>query len=153
MIRRAPHDDECQFALWNPKQVMAVRDFRSVVVAHADAAIGETLALMLRLKGFAAFALADMESVELIFGHWWPRALLLDTRLARQADFGFVREAATSPVFRRVLIIAITGVHRERSVAEIRELGFDGLCSRPLQLSRLVHMLDEHFAPLPVEEP
>ncbi|CAE6844496.1 hypothetical protein R75461_07180 [Paraburkholderia nemoris] len=149
MTHRPPHDDECQFALWNSKRMMSAREFRSVVVAHADIALGELLALLLRLNEFHAIAIPDMETVELMFGHWWPSALLMDTRLGRRSNFRFIRDAAVNPAFRSVLIVALTSNWRELSPGELRRVGFDGLCRRPCQAWRLADMLNEHFHLLP----
>ncbi|MBK3787270.1 response regulator receiver protein, partial [Paraburkholderia aspalathi] len=134
MTGRHALENESQFALWNPKRLPTTPLVRSVVVAHGDIAIGESIALLLRLKGFAAAAARDMEFVESTLLHWMPRALLIDTRLCRQNNFRFIRDAASSPSFHSVLIVALSQACREMSPAEIRRVGFDGLCRKPCPL-------------------
>jgi hypothetical protein len=42
-------------------------DSQSVVVVHADVPVGESIALLLRMKGFVATATSTMEHLELVF--------------------------------------------------------------------------------------
>lgn len=144
-MQRAPHDDESQFALWSRKRFLLAGDGGSVVVAHADRPVGESIALLLRLKGFAAVHACDMDSVALMMEHWKPRALLIDTRLGRQDNFQFVRATAEDPAFCSMLLVAMTEALREESPETIRGIGFDGLCRRPCPVWQLAEMLSDHF--------
>ena len=145
MSQRPPHEDEGQFAVWRAKRSSSRIDSRSVVVAHADVPAGESIALLLRLKGFVSVATSTIENLELMLGHWKPRALLIDTRLCRAQGFRFVRKAARDPAFNAVLLVAMTNVFPPESPGDIREAGFDGLCRRPCPVWRLADMLESHF--------
>lgn len=122
--------EECQFALWNHKRRAARLDTPTVMVAHADIAAGESIALLLRLKGLTAVCTRDLDALQLMLAHWKPRAVLFDTRLGRSNDFRLIRDAAKDPAFANVLIIAMTHAWPYDSPEEARELGFDGLCRR-----------------------
>lgn len=122
--------EEGQFAVWNHKRAAARLETPSVMVAHADIAAGESIALLLRLKGLTAVCTRDLDALQLMLAHWKPRALLFDTRLGRSSDFRLIRDAAKDPAFANVLIIAMTHVWPYASPDEVRDLGFDGLCRR-----------------------
>ncbi|MFM0086762.1 response regulator receiver protein [Paraburkholderia sediminicola] len=148
ITQRPPHEDEGQFALWHLKSAISAVNSQSVVVAHPEISVGESIALLLRLKGFVAIARSSMEDLELMLEHWKPRALLIDTRLCHADDFRFVRHAASDPAFSGVVIVAMTNVFPEETARDIRQIGFDGLCRRPCPVWRLADVLEGHFSPL-----
>ncbi|AIP34412.1 response regulator [Paraburkholderia xenovorans LB400] len=147
MTQRPSHEDEGQFALWRSKCPASAVDSLSVVVAHTEIPVGESIALLLRLRGFAAVAMSSMENLELMLEHWKPRALLIDTRLCQADDFRLVRHAASDTAFSSVLIVALTNIFPEESPQDIKRIGFDGLCRRPCPVWRLADVLDGHFHP------
>ncbi|WP_421377159.1 response regulator receiver protein [Paraburkholderia sp. DD10] len=142
MSKRPPYADEGQFALWRQKRQTGAVDSRSVVVAHADVPVGESIALLLRLKGFVAVATPTMEQLSLMLEHWKPGMLLIDTRLCQADDFRFVRRAAKDVAFSSVLLAAMTNVFPEERASHIRQIGFDGLFRRPCEVWRLADLLD-----------
>ncbi|RKE37476.1 hypothetical protein B0G76_3731 [Paraburkholderia sp. BL23I1N1] len=142
MTQQPPHEDEGQFALWRLKRPTSAVDSQSVIVAHAEKSVGESIALLLRLKGFIAVATSTMENLELMLEHWMPRALLIDTHLCHADDFRLVRQAAIDAAFSGVLMIALTDVSPEETPNDMRRVGFDGLCCRPCPVWRLVDMLE-----------
>ncbi|MEW9584000.1 response regulator receiver protein [Paraburkholderia sp. DGU8] len=142
MTQRPPHEDETQFALWNHKRTADTIDAYSVMVAHADIGVGESIALLLRLKGLTAVCAADVDALQLMLEHWKPRALLFDTRLGQDDDFRLIRAAAKDPAFANVLIIAMTNIWPDDSPAKIRSYGFDGLCRRPCPVWKLADVLN-----------
>lgn len=147
MTRRPPHDDEGQFALWGRKRSTSAVDANSVVVAHAEVSVGESIALLQRLKGFVAVATSTLENVELMPEHWKSRALLIDTRLCHADNFCFVRRAMQDDHFKSVLILAMTNVYPEEPTGDMKRIGFDGLCRRPCPVWKLADVLAGHFHP------
>ncbi|RKE24340.1 CheY-like chemotaxis protein [Paraburkholderia sp. BL23I1N1] len=141
MTQRPPHEDEGQFALWRLKSPTSAVDSQSMVVAHAEVSVGESMALLLRLKGFVAVATSTMENLELMLEHWKPRVLLIDTRLCHADDFRFVRQAAGDAAFDGVLIVAMTNIFPEETARDIRQIGFDGLCRKPCPVWKLAEAL------------
>jgi DNA-binding response OmpR family regulator len=141
MTQRPPHDDEGQSALWHLKRSTSAVDANSVVVAHAEVSVGESIALLLRLKGFVAVATSTLKNVELMLEHWKPRALLIDTRLCHADNFCFVRRATQDHHFKSVLILALTNVCPEETTGDMKRIGFDGLCRRPCPVWKLADLL------------
>lgn len=80
MTQRSPHDSTTRFVLWNRKHAHCASGPASVVVAHADRAIGESIALLLQLRGFAAVTATGLPTVRLMLDYWSPDALFLDSR-------------------------------------------------------------------------
>jgi DNA-binding response OmpR family regulator len=152
VTQRSPHDSTNRFVLWNRKQASCAGVRGNVIVAHAEWAIGESIALLLRLKGFGAETVIDLSSVELMLGYWTPDALLLDTRLGKPTDFRFVRAAATNPAYTSTLLIALSNFYPAETADEIRRIGFDGLCQRPCPLWQLTDILAGFFAPAGSED-
>lgn len=142
---------ERRFGLWNPKRFCGRGGRGNVLVAHANVCIGESIALMLRLKGFGAVTRTEADAVELMLENWCPATLLFDTELGRGSNFRMIRDLASDPLFSSLLIIAITHVYDSRTPAEIRRVGFDGLCLSPCPVWMLIDMLREHSLapPLP----
>lgn len=135
--------------MWRLKRPLRTVDSQSVVVAHTNIAVGESIALLLRLKGFVAVATSTMENLELMLEHWKPRALLIDTRLCVADDFRFVRHAASDDAFNNVLIVAMTNIFPLETSHDIKRIGFDGLCRRPCPVWKLADVLEGHFDPEP----
>ncbi|MGA9915004.1 MAG: response regulator receiver protein [Paraburkholderia sp.] len=149
MRLRPPREDEEQFALWRLKRSTSAVDTPSVVVAHADIPVGESIALLLRLKGYVAVATSALENLELMLEHWKPRALLIDTRLCRADNFRFIRRTTQDDTLRSVLILAVTHVYPEETAHDMKRIGFDGLCRRPWPVWQLADMLEGHFHTVP----
>lgn len=146
MSQRPSHDDQSQFALWNRKEARA-QGTRTVIVAHADAAIGESLALLLKLKGFAAVTAKGLDEVALMLTYWKPQAIFIDTRLGHASGFALVRAVAHDKAYAHILIVAMSNIVTEDSLQEMKDAGFDGLCRRPCPVWRLTDMLGEFFDP------
>lgn len=149
MTLRPAHDNGEQFALWRVKPPARAVDSQSVVITHTEIPVGESIALLLRLKGFVAVATSTMENLELMLEHWKPRALLIDTRLCHANDFRFVRHAASDAAFTSVLMVAMTNAVPEERPRAMKRIGFDGLCRGPCPVWRLAEFLEGHLRHVP----
>ncbi|WP_144108183.1 response regulator [Paraburkholderia sp. BCC1886] len=145
MSQRLPHEDENWFAVWEPKRILTASDSRTVVIAHPDIPVAETMALLLRLRGFSTIASASMDNLELMLGYWKPGALMIDTRMCRHNDFEFIRRCVRNGFFDGVLLIALTRIWPEEDPQELRRIGFGGLCRRPCPLWKLADMLHDQL--------
>jgi hypothetical protein len=139
VTNRLPYDNANQHALWNRKKFTAILPmFRRVIVAHAEAPVGESMSLLLGLKGFPSIYAQDLCSTRRLLDEWGAQALLLDTRLdiATHADR---------------FIVALSSIYPEDSMPALQAAGFDGHCQRPCPIWRLTDLLSEYFdrAPYP----
>ena len=152
MSNRPPYDDSAQHALWNRKKFPPILPvFRRVIVAHADSAVGESMALMLGLKGYPSIYASDLRSTRRLFDEWGAQALLLDTRLDIETGFAFVRGFTCNSTNASRLVIGLSSIFPEDSMPILKTVGFDGHCRRPCPLWRLSDILSEFFdrAPYP----
>ncbi|SDR54061.1 hypothetical protein SAMN05443245_7342 [Paraburkholderia fungorum] len=142
---RLSHKSAVDFALWSQKIPNVPNRPRSVVVAHADTHVAETLALYFRLKEISSVTTSDMAQVALILDFWKPGAVLIDTRLCWQDNYSLIREASIAYALSGVLIIALTGASGEEQPADMQRLGFDGICTEQFSAWRTVEMLSNHL--------
>ncbi|WP_423905243.1 response regulator receiver protein [Caballeronia sp.] len=152
MTNRLPYDNTNQHSLWNRKKFTAILPmFRRVIVAHAEAPAGESMALLLGFKGFPSIYAQDLCSTRRLLDEWGAQALLLDKRLDIATDFAFVRNVTAAPTHAERFIVALSSIHPEDSMSALQAAGFDGHCRRPCPVWRLTDLLREYFdrAPYP----
>jgi DNA-binding response OmpR family regulator len=143
--QRLPHDDEIEFSVWNHKRAPRFETSRRVIVAHADRSVGESIALILGLKGFTALYAKDFEMARVLLGSWDPQVLLIDTRLETSFGFAFTETFAADPAHADRFLIAMTDIISEEPVEALKAVGFDGLCRRPCPVWKLADMLNQYF--------
>jgi DNA-binding NtrC family response regulator len=145
---RPPHDDELIFSIWNRKRSPLVETTPpTVLVAHSDLAVGESIAVLLRCEGFSAIHCNDANAVRLMLECWTPGAVLIDTRMDRANSLGFVQDISRHPGFANVLLVAMTRIFIAETPGQMKQLGYDGLCRTPCPVWKLADMLRDHFTP------
>ncbi|CAE6866904.1 hypothetical protein R70199_01280 [Paraburkholderia domus] len=145
VTRRVSLDDETEFAIWRRGSVVDATSARRVLIGHRDKAIGESLVLLLSLKGFDAVYAADLMKAN-SFLHWWkPHAVLLDTRLDSVSDYQFIRTLRADASNAGTLLLAMSNIWPLDPVTLLKEAGFDGHCRRPCSLWRVVDILNSYF--------
>jgi DNA-binding response OmpR family regulator len=145
VAKRNPFEDSSEQALWNAKQSRVSWVARKVLVAHKDVAVGESIALLLGFKGFAAIHTVDLSSTRKLIASWEPEALLIDTRLDVETDYAFVRSYTADPANAKRLVLGLSGIFPVDPIDKLREAGFDGHCRRPCPLWRLSDLLCAFF--------
>lgn len=146
MTRRVSLDDETEFALWKVARAPVVNTVRRVLVGHLDKAIGESLTLLLSLKGYDAIHAADVPKMTSFLKNWKPHAILFDTRLDAVTGYLFARTLRSDSSTANILLLAMSNIWPNDSVALLKEAGFDGHCRRPCSLWRVVEILEGYFA-------
>jgi DNA-binding response OmpR family regulator len=146
MARRISLDDGHEFAFWKTDREAEATAPRRVLVAHKDKAIGESLCLLLSLKGYEAVYARDIPEGRRYLKCWAPHAMLLDTRLDSAPDYGFVKTVRADASCANLLILAMSNIWPLDSVTALRNAGFDGHCRRPCSLWRIADRLDGHFS-------
>ncbi len=145
MTMRPSHDSGCEFALWGRRCVAGKSDSFSVVIVHPELAMGESIALLLRLRGVSAVNVRELEAVQLMLEHWSPGVLLIDTRLGSVNIDRLMRYARREAGSAQMLFVALTGNMSNESPAEIRKAGFDGFFRRLCPVWRIADILDEYW--------
>ncbi|MFL9900781.1 histidine kinase [Paraburkholderia fungorum] len=146
MTRRVSLEDESEFAIWRFGSVVEEAPSRRVMIGHRDKAIGESLLLLLSLKGFDAVYAADVIKLDRFLKWWKPHAILLDTRLDSASDYQFTRAVRGEPSNAGILLLAMSNIWPLDPIAGLKQAGFDGHCRRPCSLWRVVDILEGYFA-------
>lgn len=146
MTRRVSLDDETEFAIWKRRSAADARQSRRVLIGHRDKAIGESLVLLLSLKGYDAIYAADLIKMQSFLKWWKPHAVLLDTRLDSVSSYEFMRTARAERSNADVLMLAMSNVWPLDPIGLLKDAGFDGHCRRPCSLWRVADILENHFA-------
>lgn len=145
MTRRVSLDDESEFAIWRRRHAADVKVSRRVLIGHRDKAIGESLVLLLSLKGYDAIYVVDLHKLQSFLTWWRPHAILLDTRLDSVSDYGFTRALRAEPANADILMLAMSNIWPLDPIGPLKEAGFDGHCRRPCSLWRVADILEEYF--------
>jgi DNA-binding NtrC family response regulator len=146
VTRRVSLDDETEFAIWKRRSAADARQSRRVLIGHRDKAIGESLVLLLSLKGYDAIYAADLIKMQSFLKWWKPHAVLLDTRLDSVSSYEFMRTARAERSNADVLMLAMSNVWPLDPIGLLKDAGFDGHCRRPCSLWRVADILENHFA-------
>jgi DNA-binding NtrC family response regulator len=146
VTRRVSLDDETEFAIWKRRSAADARQSRRVLIGHRDKAIGESLVLLLSLKGYDAIYAADLIKMQSFLKWWKPHAVLLDTRLDSVSSYEFTRTARAERSNADVLMLAMSNVWPLDPIGLLKDAGFDGHCRRPCSLWRVADILENHFA-------
>lgn len=141
MGRRLPGEDETQFALWTFNRRQSLRAGRRVLVAHKDRAVGQSISMLLRLKGLEATFAQDRESVGQLLQSDTPAVILLDTRLDEGPRYELTRRLRADPVNADLLIIAMSNFAPSEPIEDLRLAGFDGHFRRPCETWRMIDVL------------
>lgn len=147
MTRRVSLDDETEFAIWKRSSAAASQSSRRILIGHRDKAIGESLVLLLSLKGYEAIYAADLARLQCFLKWWKPHAILLDTRLDSPAGYQFTRTVRAEAGNAHLLLLAMSNIWPLDPIGPLKEAGFDGHCRRPCSLWRVADILESYFAP------
>lgn len=147
MTTRAFIDNESEFALWTRRSATKAHLKPRVLIAHRDKAIGESLVLLLSMKGYDALYAADLPHLKCYLNHWEPQAILFDTRFDAATDYRFTRSLRDDPAHADVLMLAMSNIWPSDPIGQMKDAGFDGHCRRPCSLWRVADILEGYFAP------
>ncbi|KQR76877.1 hypothetical protein ASG35_11310 [Burkholderia sp. Leaf177] len=148
MSKRLPHDDQTEFSVWNKKRSVQPGIQRKVLVAHTDPSIGESIVLMLGLRGNSSMYAPDLESLHLQLDFWDPSVVFIDTRFENKIDYAFTLAMRSDPQYSARLWIAMRDIAKEESAETLKNMGFDGLCRRPCPVWKLYEILNDFYAPI-----
>jgi CheY-like chemotaxis protein len=146
VTKRNSLDDETEFAIWRRHDTVRRVSGRRVLVGHRDAAIGESLVLLLSLKGYEVVHAPDLTKVQCFLKWWRPHAILLDTRLDAALNYRFTRTLRSDLSNADILLLAMSNIWPLDPIDQLKDAGFDGHCRRPVSLWRVVDILDGYFA-------
>jgi DNA-binding response OmpR family regulator len=133
-------------ALWNRKTGRFPTAHRRVLVAHADRGIGESIVLLLGLKGFSAQHVANVTTLRSILETWQPQAVFLDTRIGGIDNYALARELRATSQGSPRLLIAMSSFLPDEPMDLLKDAGYDGLSRRPCPMWQIADLLDSFYA-------
>jgi CheY-like chemotaxis protein len=141
MARRLPSEDETQFALWTFNRWRGPRTNQRVLVAHQDRAVGQSISMMLRMKGLQATFADDREHIDEVIRAEVPAVILMDTRLDQGPGYELTRRLRAETSSDDLLLIAMRNFAPSEPIEELRRAGFDGHFKRPCETWRVIDIL------------
>jgi DNA-binding response OmpR family regulator len=145
MNHRAYEARSSHCALWNRKTERVPSGHRRVLVAHADRDLGESIVLLLGLKGFSAQHVANVTALRSTLETWQPQAVFLDTRIGGIENYALARELRTASHGLPRLLIAMSSFLPEEPIDLLKEAGYDGLSRRPCPMWQIADLLDGFY--------
>ncbi|WP_144138235.1 response regulator [Paraburkholderia sp. BCC1884] len=141
MARRLPSEEETQFALWTINRCRGQPVNRRVLVAHKDRAVGESISMLLRLKGLETEFAQDRERIGQLLETHMPAVVLMDTRLDQAPDYEFARTLRSGTTAANLLLIAMSNFAPDEPIEALKLAGFDGHFRRPCETWRVIDVL------------
>jgi CheY-like chemotaxis protein len=145
MSFRAYEGSSLQCAIWNPKRIRVPPSQRRVLVIHAEWIIGDSIALLLGLRGFSAELATDVFAARGCIAARDPHAIFLDTRVGAKKNYNFATELSASERATRRLLIAMSNFAPPESTDCLRTAGYDGHSRRPCPMWQIADLLDSFF--------
>lgn len=146
MSFRAYEGSSLQCALWNKKTIAVSPNQRRVLVVHADWSIGDSMTVLLGLKGFNASFAMDVFAARGSIAIFDPHAILLDTRVGGTKNYDFAKDLCSSERATKRLLIALSNFSPRESVDLLKNAGYDGHSRRPCPMWQIADLLDTFFA-------
>jgi len=114
---------------------------RRVLIVEADADLRAMLRSLLEVSGHHVSDAADGPSAFSIALRARPEVVLIDVELPGFDGYELARRLRMAPETKSVVLIAITGDHREHDAERARLAGFDHYASKPVDPEALAQIL------------
>ncbi len=137
------HLVEC--ALWNRKRGRNFAGTPRILIVNPDVNVGESMVLLLGLKGFPSRLATNQMSALTVLDQWRPQFVFLDTRIGKVVDSDLVGEIGRRSDQSTVMVIAMSRTLPEESAADIRDAGYDGHLRRPCPIWQMADFLNNFF--------
>jgi DNA-binding response OmpR family regulator len=145
MSVRSYEGSSLQCALWNPKSIRVRQDHRRILVIHTEWSVGDSIALLLSLRGFIVTFATDIFAARGSIAVNDPQAIFLDTRVGAAKNYDFAKELCLSERATKRLLIAMSNFSPEESIDQLRNAGYDGHSRKPCPMWQLADLLDSFF--------
>jgi CheY-like chemotaxis protein len=117
-----------------PKSILIVDD-------NVDAA--ESLGELLKVSGHLVHVSFDGTTALETAGSLRPDVVILDIGMPRMNGYEVARSLRSDASLKSTLLVAVTGYAQEKDRARAQESGFDYHFAKPIDIPRLVHILDQ----------
>jgi CheY-like chemotaxis protein len=117
-----------------PKSILIVDD-------NVDAA--ESLGELLKVSGHSVHVSFDGATAVETAGNLHPDVVILDIGMPRMNGYEVARSLRLDATLSNTLLVAVTGYAQEKDRDRAQESGFDYHFAKPIDISRLVHILNQ----------
>jgi CheY-like chemotaxis protein len=114
---------------------------RKVLLADDNADALETMAALLQIEGHEVETAGDGERALVVGEQLRPDVAILDIGMPRVNGYEAAARIRASDWGRGVVLIALTGWGQEQDQARAREAGFDHHCTKPVDIDRLLQLV------------
>jgi DNA-binding response OmpR family regulator len=132
-------------ALWNRKSAIESAIAPRVLIASADVNVGESMVLLLGLKGYPSRLATNAVSVHTVLDQWTPQAIFLDSRIGGVAHLEVASRVSQRSDSSEVMLIAMSGGGSEEVEKQSRSAGYDGYLRRPCPIWQMADILNNFF--------
>ena len=139
-------------ALWNRKSGRAVARTPRILIGSSDRNVGESIILLLGLKGFPSRLATNSVSVYTILDQWKPQAIFLDTRIGGKDHLEIASKLSQRSNSSAVMLIAMSNSFPEEDESKLRAAGYDGHLRRPCPIWQMGDMLNNFFTAADLSE-
>jgi len=117
------------------------RAVRRVLIADDNEDCAESLAMLLRLKGYDVRTASDGPQAIQVAAQFLPEAVLLDIGMPTLNGYDVARMIREEPWGKHLLLIAQTGWGQARDRQRSQEAGFDAHLTKPVDCASLMELL------------
>jgi CheY-like chemotaxis protein len=117
---------------------------RRIVIADDNRDAAESLAVLMRLEGHEVRLAHDGRAARDLIDGFRPDAALLDIGMPGLTGYELARHVREQPQLQGMRLIAITGWGQTADKARALSEGFDVHMTKPVEVSRLVELLQDH---------
>jgi CheY-like chemotaxis protein len=112
-----------------------------VLIADDNEDCAESLAMLLRLKGYEVRTASDGPQAIQVAAQFLPEAVLLDIGMPTMNGYDVARVIREEPWGKHLLLIAQTGWGQARDRQRSQEAGFDAHLTKPVDCASLMELL------------
>jgi DNA-binding NtrC family response regulator len=131
--------------LWRRKDGKSFSHTRRVLVAHSSADIGDSITLLLGLKGFPSRLATNETSFHFVFDRWHPQVVFADTRISGGNHHAMLERVVHRVHNMPILLIALSDAPNLEPIALLKSAGYDGYLQRPCPIWQMADFLNNFY--------
>ncbi len=122
---------------------MATQESRRILICEDQKETAETLAALLRLRGYEVLVCYDGPSAIAKVAKWRPSAAIIDIGLPDITGYGVAQYIRDLPFGSSVLLIAVTGYGSPADIELARHSGFNWHFAKPAPPALILEVLQD----------
>lgn len=113
----------------------------TILVVEDDSSFRQTLAELMKLEGYVVVQASNYEeALELIQG-CKPHLVLTDVMLREKSGFDLLQRIKTDDQLSQMIVLLITGLKDQETLARAEQLGADALILKPFEIDDFLSVI------------